>query len=140
MHIIPDLGPSLALTLPFFVAFFGLWFILWKPLMQFLDDRDKATDGARHEAEAFSVQADGRASDLEARLATAHSELVDLHASARGRAQKKEAVIIAEARKVADDKVAEAQKRIASEKATAKAELEITAKTLSNDIVETLLA
>jgi F-type H+-transporting ATPase subunit b len=140
MHIIPDLGPSLALTLPFFVAFFGLWFILWKPLMEFLDSREKATDGARHEAEEFSTQADARAEALETRLSQAHAELVDLHASARSRAQKKEAEIIAEARKVAEAKVTEAQERISKEKATAKAELETNAKTLSNDIVDALLA
>lgn len=140
MHIIPDLGPSIALTLPFLVAFFGLWFILWKPLMQFLDDREKATDGARHEAEEFSAQADGRAAELEVRLQKAHAELVDLHASARARAQKKEAVILAEARTAAEAKIAEAQERITRERAAAKAELETTAKTLSNDIVESLLA
>ncbi|MEZ4319355.1 MAG: ATP synthase F0 subunit B [Myxococcota bacterium] len=140
MHIIPDLGPSLALTLPFFVAFFGLWFILWKPLMQFLDERDNATVGARKEAEAFAEKADSRATQLEARLAAAHSELVDLHAAARSRAQAKENEILSAARAEAEKKISDAQERIGSEKAAAKAELEVSARALSNDIVDNLLA
>jgi len=140
MHIIPDLGPSLALTLPFFVAFFGLWFILWKPLMQFLDDRDAATTGARLEAEQFAAQADERATALEEKLAGAHAGIVDLHTAARNRAHAKEAEIIAAARRAAEQRIAEAQEKINAEKQAAKAQLETSARSLSGDIVDNLLA
>ena len=140
MHIIPDLGPSLALTLPFFVAFFGLWFILWKPLMQFLDDRDAATAGARLEAGQFSAQAEERASALEEKLAAAHAGIVELHTAARSRAQVKEAEIIAAARRAAEQRIGEAQEKINAEKQAAKVQLETAARTLSGDIVDNLLA
>lgn len=140
MHIIPDLGPSLAMTLPFFVAFFGLWLILWNPLMQFLEGREEATAGARSEAEQLTLQAEQRTDTLEARLAVAHAEVVDLLAAARARALANEGEIVAVARGVAEGLVAEAQTRIAVEKIAARTELESSVSTLSEDIVTRLLA
>ena len=140
MHIIPELGPSIALALPFFVAFVGLYVILWRPLMSFLDEREQATDGARHEAEELAAQADERAAALEDKLQAAKRDVADLHLAARGRAQAREAEIIRAARAEAEARIAEAQTRIDTERESARAELETTAKTLSTDIVDTLLA
>ena len=140
MHIIPDLGPSLALSIPFFVAFLGLWFILWKPLMQFLDEREAATIGAREEALAFESEADVRAGQLEQKLAEAHASNVEFHNAARARALAKEAEIVGAARSKAEAHLSEALGRISDEKAKAKAELDVIARSLSTDIVETLLA
>ena len=140
MHIIPELGPSIALALPFFVAFMGLYVILWRPLMAFLDEREQATDGARHEAEELAAQADERAEALEVKLVEARREVMELHNAARTRAVAKEAEIIGAARSEAETRIADAQKRIDSERQSARAELETAAKTLSTDIVDTLLA
>lgn len=140
MHIIPEIGPSIALTLPFLVALIGLYVILWQPLMQFLDDRDNATEGARKEAEEFESQANRRAEELEKRLAAAKLEVQTLHADARTRALAKEADIVAAARAKADEFLATATSRVADERLKAKAELEITARALSTDIADTLLA
>ncbi len=140
MHIIPELGPSIALALPFFVAFLGLYVILWRPLMAFLDEREAATDGARHEAHELAAQADERAATLEEKLAAAKAQIADLHAAARARAQAKEAEIIGAARNEAEARIAEAQKRIGKERESARTQLETTAQTLSTDIVDTLLA
>lgn len=140
MHIIPDLWPSLFLVLPFIVAFAGLRLILWGPLNQYLDDRENATDGARKEAEEFATQAEQRAADLEAKLAKAHREIVDLNTAARARALAKEAEIVAAARAAAEERLGQAHQRIADERLQAKAELEVAARTLSSDIVSTLLA
>lgn len=140
MHIIPELVPSLALTLPFLVALVGVWVILWGPLMQFLDDRENATEGARKEADEFERQAEERSTRLEEKLAAARTEIQNLHAEARGRALAKEADIVAAARAKAEDYLSEAQARVADERLKAKAELEATARTLSSDIVDTLLA
>jgi F-type H+-transporting ATPase subunit b len=140
MHIIPELGPSLALTLPFLVALIGLYAILWRPLMQFLDERDNATEGAQKEAVEFERQAAERADALAEKLAAAKLEFQALHTEARTRALAKEADIVAAARAKADEFVTTAQERIADERLKAKAELEATARTLSSDIVDTLLA
>jgi F-type H+-transporting ATPase subunit b len=140
MHIIPDLGPSLALAIPFFVAFFGLWVILWKPLMQFLDGREHATEGARAEAAHLAHEADARATDLEQRLAAARKESIEIRAAARARSHVKEAEIVAAARLANDERVTAAQARIGAERDQARTELESHARTLSNDIVDTLLA
>lgn len=140
MHIIPELGPSLFLVLPFIVAFIGVRLILWGPLNQYLDDRENATEGVRQAAQDFVAQAEKRTAEIEERLAVAHAEIVELNAAARTRAQKKEAEIIAAAREEAEGKLTEAHQRIADERLAAKAELETTTKALSSDIVTTLLA
>lgn len=140
MHIIPEIIPSILLTIPFLVAMIGLWGILWRPLNQYLDDRETATEGARKEAAELELQAEERAARLEARLAEAKVEMHQLHADARTRALAKEASIVAAARARADEFVAEAQARVADERLKAKAELDATARSLSNDIVDTLLA
>lgn len=140
MHIIPDLGPSLALTLPFFVTFFGLWVILWNPLVSFLTEREAATEGARKEAARLAHEADAKAADLEARLAAAKLEVMEIHAEARTRALAKEAEILAAARAAVEQQVSEATARIASERTAARNELEAHARGLSGDIVDSLLA
>ncbi|MCB9691362.1 MAG: ATP synthase F0 subunit B [Alphaproteobacteria bacterium] len=140
MHIIPDVLPSIAMTIPFLVAMVGLWVILWGPLMQFLDDRENATVGARKEATEFERQAHERADALAARLAEAKVAVQQIHTEARTRALAKEAEIVAAARAKADEYLTEAQARVADERLKAKAELESTARTLSTDIVDTLLA
>lgn len=140
MHIIPEIVPSILLTIPFLVAMIGLWTILWRPLNAYLDDRETATEGSRKEAAELSNQAEERAAKLEERLIQAKVEMQKLHADARARALAKEADIVAAARAKADEFVAEAQARVADERLKAKAELETTARTLSTDIVDTLLA
>ncbi len=140
MHIIPDLLPSVALTLPFLVALAGLWVILWGPLMQYLDDRENATVGARKEAAEFERLAEERASRLEEQLAEARAQIQQLYAEARSRALVKEANIVSAARAKAEEELAEAHARVADERLKAKAELETMARTLSTDIVDSLLA
>lgn len=140
MHIIPELGPSLFLVLPFVVAFIGLRLILWGPLNQYLDDRENATEGVRDAAQDFVAQSEKRTAEIEQRLAAAHAAIVETTQAARVRALKKEAEILAAAREDAENRLTEAHQRIADERLAAKAELETTARTLSTDIVSTLLA
>ena len=140
MHIIPELGPTLLMMIPFIVTAVGSWLILWRPLNQFLDDRELATDGARKEAEEFASLAERRGSDLESKLEAVHQEIVELHAQARNRALAKEADIVATARTKAETYLEEAHARVADERLKAKAELEGQAQGLSSDIVQSLLA
>jgi F-type H+-transporting ATPase subunit b len=139
LEIIPDPMHVALLTLPFLVAFVGANFILWQPLMAYLEGREDTVAKAVKEAEELEASAAHQLGTLEEKLAHAHAKVVDLHAAARTRALAQEATILAAARAEAEAKVSGAIASIATEQKAAAAALESTATELSRDIAGQIL-
>lgn len=141
MEVIPQFATPIPylLTLSFLVTYAALHFILLKPLQQYLDEREEAVSGARHQAEALGAQIDDRLAKIEARLVAARGEVADLRAAARSKAHEAEVAILAEARAAADTKVTHAVASIESSRAAASTVLRGTAGELSTDIVTNIL-
>ena len=139
MEIFPELVPAVLLVLPFLVTLLALNFILFKPLVQYLEDRDAVSGKALAEADSFKSAANDKLAELEEQLAGARREIVEIRKHARGEAQGEEAKILAEARKAAEAEVDTAVARISKEKADASVTLRGTAKVLSGDIAAQVL-
>ncbi len=139
MNIIPDLVLTAALMVPFLVLVAGMHFILYKPMLAYLDARAHATVGARKEAEALQAKAGARLGEWEAALARAQAEVTEYRAQRRAAAQATYQKIVAEARVVADARLADALTALRAEAAVARTELDGAARVLSRDVADRVL-
>ncbi len=139
MEIIPDPMHVVALSLPFLVAMVGAHLILWRPLLQWLDERDQTRDQALKQADELSGAADEQLERLHKRLAEANAHVGGLRAEARGRALAAEGKIVAAARTEADRKLGDAVGVIATQRDAASQTLKDTAQELSADIAGQVL-
>ena len=139
MEIIPDPIHVALLTLPFLVTVAGGHFILWKPLMAYLEGREDTIHTARTEAKELEAATADHLHTLEQRLASARQRATQLFAEARGRAQVKEAGILADARGRADARVSEAVASIHASRQAASQALTQSASELSRDIAAQVL-
>jgi F-type H+-transporting ATPase subunit b len=139
LEIIPDPIHVGLLALPFLVAVAGAHFILWKPMLAYLEGREETVEKDVKEAAELEASAEQQLSTLEQRLAGARARVIDVHSEARGRAQAREAEILAAARTAAEQRVSEAVAAIATERKAAAAALESTATELSRDIASKVL-
>lgn len=139
MRIIPDLTHTIFLTLPFFVAMFGMYAILWRPLLEWMEERDQLESKALKEAEELDDAAQDQLARIESRLAEAHREAVELRGAARDRAMAKETELLSAARAKAEKRVEEEVQRLDTEREAARHALEETAQSLSDAIAARVL-
>ncbi len=139
MDVIPNLYLSAIQAVPFLVAVLGLYVILWKPLLAYLDEREQVTATAKAEAARLTGEIESRVSQLDEKLAAAKLDIGVNRAAARGEAEAEEAKIIGAARTEADAKVSEAVARIADAQTAASASLQSMATGLSTDIASQVL-
>lgn len=131
---------NLALWLtPFFITLLGLHIILFKPMMNYLSQRDAETIGARKEAKELNQQVDERIETLNERLQSARAEAGQIRASARVSAAAKGQKLLDAARAEAEKSTTDAIRRIQIERDTAAQALKQTAEGLSSDIAGQVL-
>lgn len=139
MNIIPDLVLVFWLMWPFLALVAGLHFILFKPMIAYLDARAEATVGARKEAEALQARATTRLAEWEAALAQARQEVSEFRALRRSAAQSKHAGVVAEARAAAEVRIGQAIAVIRVEAEAARTELGATSRALSQEVATQVL-
>jgi F0F1-type ATP synthase membrane subunit b/b' len=139
MEIIPELVPTILLTIPFLVTYALLHAILLRPLFDYLEGRDNAIEGARAGAEELHAKTDARLIELADQLRKARTQMAKFRAEARGKALAEESKILAKAREEAEAKVATAIEQIVAEQAEASKILKSISATLSADIVNQVL-
>lgn len=139
MEIIPDPIHVALLTAPFLVAVLSLHLILWRPLLDWLEEREGLTTEAYKQADELDQAAEEHLSRIEARLTEARREATSLRQAARARAMTKEAEILAAARSRADDQLSDAITKIEAEQQDARATLQQTAQELSSTIAARVL-
>lgn len=139
MEIVPD--PLLvALFLPpFLVAVGVMWFVLWRPLLAWMNEREDAAADARAEAARLDAAVEDNLDQLEERLGTVRSELADMRAAARAEATSKQEAIVSKAQAEAEAQVDAATSRIAEEAEVARRGLSDAAKNLSDDMAAQVL-
>ena len=139
MEIFPTPALAAIMVVPFLFAFLSLQFILFRPLMAYLEARDDVRERALQEARALENQVEERTNDLQHRLEAAHSEAVAVRTAERGKALEVETEIIAAARAKADLQIEAAVAEIHTAAAVAREGLSTTASTLSNEIAAQVL-
>ncbi len=134
MSIYPDVWMVIYQAIPFALMMVILHVLVFKPFSAYLEDRDRATVGARQEAERLSSDAEARMQEYEGRLEVARAEAGSIRAERRKVAMSVRQVALDEARAEAEKRVAEALEIISGEQALAAQELRRMANTLGEDI------
>jgi F-type H+-transporting ATPase subunit b len=139
MHLFPVPVLVVVQLAPFLVLMVGLHFLLFKPMIAFLDERRAATVGARAEAERLQSQAGDQVGRYEAALAAARGTIAELRGARRAEANAAYQAAVSAARSEADAQVAVAVDRIRAETKSARAELGGAARVLADDVAAKVL-
>ncbi|ADG83723.1 F0F1 ATP synthase subunit B [Thermincola potens] len=107
----------------FLILLFILNKLLYKPMLQMLDDRKKSIEDAINSAETAKAEAEALRKEYETRLAEAKKEAQDIIAKATKLGEEMKKEIVANAQEEANKAIRKAQEEIAREKDAAVAAL-----------------
>ncbi|MCB9744686.1 MAG: ATP synthase F0 subunit B [Alphaproteobacteria bacterium] len=139
MSLIPDpvlIGIQL---IPFFAALLILNTLVFKPFIAYLEERDAATVGARHEALELQQKAEEKLAEYDKKLAEARAEVAALRSTRRDSANAEREAKLAEARAVNEAQLNDAIEIIEGERELAAQELERLSRALAADITQKVL-
>lgn len=134
MNIIPDPTLIVLQFIPFSITIAALYYILFKPMLAYLDERANATVGAKDEAKALEAKAAEKTVELQERLKEAQTEIGALRIQARNEALAEYNVLIEDARSKADAKIEAATTELQSETDAARDALSVAAKDIASQI------
>ncbi len=140
MAIIPDPWLMFLHAIPFALTMAMLHYVLFKPMIGYLGDREKAIVGSREDAKRLQEKAEVKLAEYEAALAIARTEASSVRAAARAEALLDRENAISAARKEAEGKIAAALIEIQTAARAAAKELESTSSNLADDISRQVLA
>jgi len=139
MSLLPDPVLTGLQALPFLASLAVLHYVLFKPMLAYLQGRDQVTVGANEEAARLEREADARLEEYETRLAQAKSEMQVYAAENRHAAAKEREAAIAVARAETEAVKAEAIASLQAEVELASRELDSLGRALGEDITKTVL-
>jgi F-type H+-transporting ATPase subunit b len=140
MAIYPDPWLMFLHAIPFFLTMVVLHVVLFKPMLAYLGDRDKAIVGSREDAERLEIRAEEKLAEYETAIAKARSEAASERAEARAAAMKKRDGSLTAARKDAEEKISQALVEIQKERDVAAKELGTMSMNLAEDISTQVLS
>lgn len=140
MAIIPDPWLMFLHAIPFALTMAMLHYVLFKPMIGYLGDRDKAIVGSREDAIRLQEKAEDKLAQYEAVLAAARAEASSVRAAARADALAEREEAVAAARRDAEGNLADALVEIQVAAQIAAKELETISSTLADDISRQVLA
>lgn len=139
MNIEPDGVLILLQVLPFLATLVALHFILFRPMLAYLEARRSAVLDVREEAQGVTRRAEDAQTRLEARLSQARVEGAELRTRLHAEAAAQRSALLQEARALADTRVTAALGEIATAREAGRTLLRATASALAADIASTVL-
>jgi F-type H+-transporting ATPase subunit b len=136
--MIPDIS---TLWVAFFLLLctFLLNTLIFKPILQVIDQRTTAVRGARELAESASTKATAAAAEYDTKLNAARTEVYKQIDDTRRAALDKRAALLTETRQIVERETQSATARVSQESADARAALDRDASDLANAIVTRVL-
>jgi F-type H+-transporting ATPase subunit b len=128
--------PTILIFLGLFAAYTGL---VHRPLLKVLAERHARTEGAVAKAQTNIAAADAKTSDYEQRLREARAALFKQQENRRKQHMDARAAVIAEARKLAAERVKAAKREIEQEAASAKTALMAQSESLAQQVIDAVL-
>ena len=123
----------------FFVLYFILNAVLYKPVLKILDERDKNIRGTKQEAEILEAELQKRLMDYEKKLNEAKARAQEERLRIRQEGLDKEREIIENARKDAHDSLLQAKTKLEGEIKSTLIRLKNEGKVISKGIAERIL-
>ena len=139
MNIIPNPTLLLLQLLPFIVTIAGLYFILFKPMFTYLEERDGASTGATDTAKDLESAVQAKKAEITTKIQAALKESSELRASARQELMAEYNNFVQAKRQEAEKEIKEAAQAIAVEKSAARQEVHVQAEAFANDIASQII-
>jgi F-type H+-transporting ATPase subunit b len=124
---------------PFLVVLVGLHFIIFKPMLQILREREKRIVHDRREAEAMQDDVHQKMDELEGRLADARAQANAERRQLREEIRERSEEILGEAREEADRIVDQARAEIGREREAAQRTLAEESETLAREVATSVI-
>ncbi|HEY1206408.1 MAG: hypothetical protein ABSH46_10815 [Bryobacteraceae bacterium] len=142
-ELLRSLGGLALKAIPTFLLVVALHFYLkrmfFRPMARVIDERYRATEGARKAAEESLAKAAEKAAEYEASLRAARSEIYREQEEARQKLRQDQAAAVGEARRTAEAAVQEAGRQLAAELVAAKESLALQTGSLADQIADSVL-
>src|SRR5690606_11425714 len=123
----------------FFLLFFLLRALVFRPTMELFDERERAIDGARAEARKLEGEAEGKLASFEEQMAKVRAESTAERDRLRAEGVRLERTLTEKVRAETDQMVRDAEKRMAEEAARVRTDIAASAPALAREIAEKLL-
>jgi F0F1-type ATP synthase membrane subunit b/b' len=125
--------------IPFMVTLFALYHIIFKPMLEYLEERHTSTDGAKARAVELNDLASEKLNELDEKLIAAKKNIGSKRAAARAEAMVEYNAVISNARKEADQEVKAAVTEIHAQQEAASKELKSNANQIAEQIASQVL-
>lgn len=125
--------------IPFLVVLIGLHFIIFKPMLKLLQEREKRIVLDRQDAERMEDDVRGKVDELEAKLADARTQVNAERRQLRDEIKEREEEILGVARAEADQVVDRARQEIEREREAAQRTLREESQALARDAATSVL-
>ena len=139
MYLIPNLTLILMQLLPFLVTLIGMYLIIFKPMLQYLDDRESQIEGSQKQALELAEEAKNKALEAQKELQAAKKRASIVRQDATSQAMQEYSEQIAKARREAYASIQAAEKEIAISSQEARKNLQKTADEIALEITGRIL-
>ena len=139
MNIIPVPTLILLQLVPFLLTISVLYFVLFKPMLAYLDERDEKIDGAKAKAVSMQKQSADNMNVLKEKTTSLRKEINMLRGEARAKVMSEYNQTIYEARKEADKEIKENAKTILTNQDLVRTELKMQAREVAKTIASKTL-
>jgi len=139
MNIIPVPTLILLQLVPFLLTIFVLYFVLFKPMLAYLDERDEKIGGAKAKAISMQKQSADNMNVLKEKTTSLRKEINMLRSEARAKVMSEYNQTMYEARKEADKEIKENAKTILTDQNLVRAELKMQAQEVAKTIASKTL-
>ncbi len=139
MSIIPDPLAVLLNVFPFLIAIMGMYHIILKPMVAYLDERNDAIEGGKNEAASIEEEIAVRTTEYEAQLVEARRKVAGIRSDRRNEAQAAYEVEVAKVREETDASIASAIAEIDTAREAAQAALKQNVNELADAVAERVL-
>lgn len=126
-------------VLPFLTTLVALHFILFRPMLAYLDEREEAIDGVKKAARQIQDRVEADRQEWEKRVASARADASQFRATLHDEAAAQRNQIIAQARKSADARVQAACAEVTDAREAARVTLREASRHLAADITAQIL-
>lgn len=123
----------------FMLLFFVLKPLLFTPMLNLFEEREKRTAGAKDDARALYADADEKMAKYEAQVGIVKQKAGEERDRIRAEGQKREAAILGKVRDETNAMVEEGRAKIANERESLRAELQTVSNALARDIATRVL-
>ena len=139
MNIIPVPTLILLQLIPFLLTIFVLYFVLFKPMLAYLDARNEKIDGAKEKARSMQNQSAENMNMLKEKTTSLRKEINMLRSEARAKVMSDYNQTMYNARKEADKEIKENAATIMADQDLVREELKRTAREVANTIASRTL-